>query len=98
MKATTSALLADEKTVLEALLRILREHGLEPQDSWLTVRAAYAVWSQHRTYTAIIKHGPASLALRETLRSGATNYAADVWVLDEAQARQLCDLTEVNRL
>ena len=83
----------DEKIVQHALLRVLREHGLEPREGWVSVRLVDAPWPREKTYTVIIASHPARLALlgvlRRTTRSAETR-AVGVWVLNESEARQLC--------
>jgi hypothetical protein len=84
----------DEKTVREALLRVLRAHRLEPQDSWAAVRVADAAFSPERTYAVVIAYQPARAALSSALRrrTGVVEkYAVGVWMLDESEARELCD-------
>jgi hypothetical protein len=83
----------DEKTVREALLRELRERGLEPQHSWVSVRVAHAPRVPESRYTVIIPNQPARDVLAQVL--GGTTGNTDkrlvgVWVLDESEARQLC--------
>jgi hypothetical protein len=57
-----------DKTVRDALLRAFRVRGLEPQDSWVSVRLAYAPWLRERMYTVIIAYpqAPALLLRRCT--------------------------------
>jgi hypothetical protein len=90
MKATAPP---DEKIVQDALLRVLREHGFEPREGWVSVRLVNAPWPRERTYTVIIAYHPARLALlgvlRRTTRSAETQ-AVGVWVLNESEARHLC--------
>jgi hypothetical protein len=84
----------DEKTVRDALLRELTVRGLKPQDSWVSVRVARPPWPPDRTYTVVIAYLPARVALSGVLRrstSSAEKYAVGVWVLDEAEARELCE-------
>ena len=83
----------DENTVRDALLRALRERGLEPRDGWVSVRLVNAPWPRDRTYTVIITCHPARVALLEVLRRTTRNAetrAVGVWVLNESEARQLC--------
>ena len=85
----------DEKSVRDALLRVLRERGLEPSDGWVSVRVVHAPWPRERTYTIVIAYQPARVALSDILRRNATSaekYAVGVWVLDEPEARQLCEV------
>ena len=93
MNAMTRTPSPDEKIVQDALLRILREHGLEPREGRVSVRLVNAPWPRDRTYTVIIASHPARLALlgvlRRTTRTGETR-AVGVWVLNESEARQLC--------
>jgi hypothetical protein len=79
--------------VREALLRALRERGLEPREGWVSVRVVNAPWPQERTYTAIIAYHPTRLALTRVLRrvtSSRKKEAVEVWVLNESETRQLC--------
>jgi hypothetical protein len=43
LKATPAP---DEKIVRDALLRALRERGLVPEDSGVSIRVAHAAWTQ----------------------------------------------------
>jgi hypothetical protein len=91
MTATPSL---DEKTVREALLRELRERGLEPQQSWVSVRVAKAPRVPEPRYTVIIAYQPARDALAQALGCTTGNTEkrlAGVWVLDESEARELCE-------
>ena len=91
--ATTPTL--DEKTVREALLRELRERGLEPQHSWVSVRVAHAPRAPEPRYTVIIAYQPARDALAQVLGCTTGNTEkrlVGVWVLDESEARGLCEL------
>jgi len=84
----------DENTVRRALLRALRVRGLEPQDSWVSIRVAHPPFSAGRTYTVVIAYQPARVALAGLLRrttSTVEQYEVGVWVLDESEARELCD-------
>jgi hypothetical protein len=75
-------------------LRLLRERGLEPREGWVSVRVINAPWPRERTYTVVIAYHPARVALSGALRrttSSAEKEAVGVWVLDEAEARQLCE-------
>jgi hypothetical protein len=84
----------DAKNVRDALLRVLRARGLEPQASWVAVRVADAPFSPERTYAVVIAYQPARAALSSVLRrrtSVAEKYAVGVWMLDESEARELCD-------
>ena len=85
----------DDKTLRDALLRALRDRGLEPQDDWVTVRMVR--WPRERLYTVIITHQPARVALSEVLphygSSARENAVVGIWVLDESQARALCEGT-----
>ena len=90
MKATPPP---DERTVRSALLRVLRERGLEPRDGWVSVRVVTAQWPRERTYTVVIAYHPARVALADMLRRNADSAkknAVGVWVLDESEARELC--------
>jgi hypothetical protein len=93
MTATAPPL--DEKTVRDALLRALRQVGLKPQDSWVTVRVAHAPPPRDRVYTVVIAYQPARVALSGVLRptNRTEKYGVGVWVLDEPQARGLCEGT-----
>jgi hypothetical protein len=99
MNAMTRTPPPDEKIVQDALLRVLREHGLEPREGWVSVRLVNALWSRERTYTVIIASHPARLALlgvlRRTTRSAETR-AVGVWVLNESEAHQLCAGAAIN--
>jgi hypothetical protein len=82
----------DEKTVRNALLRVLRDRGLEPRDGWVSVRVVNAPWPRDRTYTVIIAYHPARVALLEVLQRATRNaetHAVGVWVLNESEARHL---------
>jgi len=84
----------DGKIVRDVLLRALRELGLEPQDSWVAVRVARAGWTPGQTYTVVIAYEAARVGLSGLLRGSAStaeNHAVGVWVLNEAEARELCD-------
>ncbi len=79
--------------VRDALLRALRERGLEPREDWVSVRVVNAPWPRKRTYTAIIAYHPTRLALSKVLRrvtSSGKKEAVEVCVLNESEARQLC--------
>jgi hypothetical protein len=74
-------------------MRVLRAQGLEPQDSWLSVRLARVPWPRQGMYTVIAYHA-ATLALARVLQrdtKSAETSAVGVWVLNEAEARQLCE-------
>lgn len=82
----------DEKTLRDALLRILRQRGLEPRDSWVSVRLVRGS-PRLRTYMVIIGYEPARGLLAQVLRrttGSAERAPVGVWVLDESEARQLC--------
>jgi len=79
--------------VRDGLLHALRVRGLEPQDSWLSVRLAYAPWPRERMYTVIIAYPAARVPLAQVLRrttGTAEKRSVGVLVLDEAEARDLC--------
>ena len=81
----------DENNVRDALLRVLTGRGLEPKEDWVTV---HIVHEQERTHTFVIAREPARAALYEILRRNATSmedFLVGVWVLDESEARQLCE-------
>ena len=81
----------DETAVHNAMLRALKALGLEPQEDWIFVRF---VPGQEATYTVVVTHEPARVALSRLLRWNATSvedYAVGVWVLDESEARRLCE-------
>jgi hypothetical protein len=80
----------NQKEVREALFRVLRERGLEPEENWLTVVAEWMPWDSKPTYTVIVAHEPARFTLSEALPRTAGRYAVDIWVLREAEARELC--------
>lgn len=76
--------------------RTERERGLEPREDWVSVRAVNAPWPRERTYSAIIAYHPIRLALSKVLRrvtSSGKKEAVEVWVLNESEARQLCEGT-----
>jgi len=82
----------DEKTVRDALPRVLRDRGLEPRDGWVSVRLVNAPWPRDRTYTVIIAYHPARVALLEVLRRATRNaetQGVGVWVLNESKARHV---------
>ena len=86
----------DEKGVRDALLRVLRELGLDPKDDWISVRVVNAAWSKERTYSVVIAYEPARAALGGVLPrcvGNAEKYAVGVWVLDQSDARALCERT-----
>ena len=94
MNDTTRTPPPTEKTVRDALLRALRVRGLEPQESWVSVRLAYAPWPRERAYTVVIAYQPARVPLARVLRRSTGSFEREpvgVWVLDEAEARQLCE-------
>jgi hypothetical protein len=83
----------DERIVRDTLLHILRAQGLEPEDSWLSVRLAHAPWSRERTYTLVIAYHAAGDALLQVLRHTAglsEQRLVGIWVLNESEARELC--------
>lgn len=83
----------DEKTLRDALLRTLRQRGLEPKDGWISVRLAHGTSPQKRTYMVIIGYEPARGLLTQILRraTGSSERSpTGVWVLDESEARELC--------
>jgi hypothetical protein len=83
----------DDKTVRGALQRALTDRGLEPQDDWVTVRMVR--WPREWLYTVIITHQPARVALSEILPHYGSiareNAVLGIWVIDESQARALCE-------
>lgn len=82
----------DEKAVKEALLSLLRDRGVEPLDGWLAVRVVK--WPRERMYTVIIAYEPARVALAGLLYGDVASARKDgvgIWVLDESEARNLCD-------
>ncbi len=92
MKATTPP--PNETILREALLRALKASGLEPREDWVSVRVVNAPWPRERTHTAIIAYHPTRLALSKVLRrvtSSGKKEAVEVWVLNESEARQLCE-------
>jgi hypothetical protein len=83
----------NEKMVQDALLRLLREDGLEPREHWLSVRLVNDPWPLAGMYTVIIGYPAAKVALSRVLRRitrSDENEAVGVWVLNESEARQLC--------
>ena len=89
MKSTPSP---DDNALRDALLCVLRSRGLEPRDGWVTVRMVR--WQRERLYTVVITHEPAKIALYEVLphdRSSPRETAAGIWLLNEIQARGLCE-------
>ena len=86
----------DEHTFQDALVRVLRERGLEARDSWVSVRVVNAPWPRERTYTVVIAYPPARVALASALQrpiqpNAEKKNLVEVWVLDEPQARQICE-------
>jgi hypothetical protein len=76
------------------LLHALGEHGLEPQDTWFSVRVSRLAWAREQTYTIVIAYPPARVALTSFLRrttSRADEHAVGVWVLCESEAHELCE-------
>ena len=92
MKETRLAL-PQESMLRDALLRLLEEEGLAPQEDWVSVRRVNAPWARAEVYTVVIAYEPAradlSLALRRTMGNPAKG-ALEVWVLSDADARLLC--------
>ena len=73
-------------------MRTLRGCGLEPQDSWVSVLLAHAPPPRDRTYTVVIAYQPARVAVAELLhRTTSSAEKQAVRMLDEAEARQLCE-------
>jgi hypothetical protein len=71
---------------------MLSERGLEPRDAWLSVRLVK--WPRERMYTVIIAYQPARVVLAGLLgrdMGSVKRNAVGVWVLDESEARDLCD-------
>ncbi len=67
---------------------------MEPREDWVSVRVVNAPWPRERTYTAIIAYHPTRLAVSNLLRrvtSSGKKAAVEVWVLNESEARQLCE-------
>ena len=92
-------MVADEKMIQDALLRLLKGHNIEPPRHWATVR----VLSTSTRYAVVIAYPVAKIALRELLNfiSGGEEDEADskagVWVLTEAQAQLLCALNPASQ-
>jgi hypothetical protein len=82
-----------EQAIRDALVRLLTTAGLKPREDWISVRliADPSRWAGR--YMVVIDHkaarDPLSRALRRLTGSGETE-ATGVWVLSEAEARQLC--------
>src|SRR5262245_43947055 len=83
----------EPETVQKALIRILKDRGLEPRASWVTVRLV--VGTPEHLYTVIITYEPARAELAGVLRShhasSAENNMTGFWVLTESDARNLCE-------
>jgi hypothetical protein len=83
----------DEKMVQDALLSVLREHGSGPQeDGSISVRLVTdPLWPG--VYTVTIAYQAAKTALPDVLgrmASNAEKHVLGVWVLNAAEARELC--------
>jgi hypothetical protein len=83
----------EETMVKDALLRALRQGGLEPGESWVSVQRVSEPWPWAGMYTVRISYQGAwaalSAVLRRIIRSGEKEVVG-VWVLNESEARQLC--------
>jgi hypothetical protein len=83
----------DADTVRKVLLSALSKRGLNPQAGWVSVRLVN--WPRDPLYTVLVAYEPARLALAGVLKgyhsSSTQNDALGFWVLDESEARSLCE-------
>jgi hypothetical protein len=80
----------DEKIVRDALLRLLKERGLEPREDWVSVRVVKDPWPRAGIYAVIFAYQAAEAALSGVLCASSAEKEADgVWVLNESEAHHL---------
>ena len=88
----------DGKMIQDALLRLLKDHNIEPPRYGATVRVFPKAIGRSTRYAVVIAYPPAKTALCETLNflsggwEGEADSKAGVWVLTGAQAQSLCAL------
>jgi len=84
----------NETTVRNALLRILLERGLRPQDDWITVRTVHGSGPWAGMVIVVLAYPVARTELTRTLRQitggRAEKETVGVWVLTQLEARKLC--------
>ena len=84
----------NETTVRNALLRILLERGLRPEDDWITVRLVHGSGLWAGMLIVVLAYPIARTELTRTLRRITGGRAGDetvgVWVLTQLEARKLC--------
>ena len=82
----------DEKNVRDALLNLLREQGLTPQEGWIAVRLVNdGTWAG--MYMVVVAEHAARVVLSLVLPYATAtvgNEVTGVWLLSETEARQLC--------
>jgi RNA polymerase sigma-70 factor (ECF subfamily) len=87
-----------EKTIQDALLRLLKRHGIEPPHYWATVRVLPSGIGRSTRYTVVIAYPAAKTALCEVLnfltggQEDEGDAKAGVWVFSEPQVNLLCAL------
>jgi len=80
--------------VRAALVNLLKEHGIEAHDHWLSIRALAAPGLDETVYIVVIGYPPAKAAMwpELDLLTGQTQGKSEVgiWVLSADQANMLC--------
>ena len=84
---------SDEKLVLAALAGLLKKHGVEPSDEWLSVHALHALYMGFE-YVVVIAYPPAKAVLWKELdlvtrQLESVKSGVGVWVLSEEEAKML---------
>lgn len=86
----------DEIVVRQALADLLQRHGMQAQGQWVTVRTAQRRGFVSRDYVVVITYAAANDALSSELKritgeNQAGSAKLGIWILNEWQARELCE-------